>query len=86
MQKVECKTCNENFLGETKLRKHTCRIHVSNPAHNSLYMKNWYSPGECIRVFCELSKKEIGILRSKECRKEKSCPDLLQKMRMVLYI
>ena len=27
-------------------------------------------------MFCELSKKEIAILHSKECRKEKSCPDL----------
>ena len=47
-----------------------------NPAHNSLYMKNWYSPNECIRVFCESRKKEIAILHSKECRKVKSCPEL----------
>ena len=67
MHEVKCDKCNEKVGGEHKLKTHMCRIIVANPTIDSLYMKNWYLPNECIRVFCNEQKKQLAILHSKKC-------------------
>ena len=71
----KCDVCDERFAGSTKLKTHICRVHVTNPTYGSLCVKKWYINHECIRVFCEKSKKHIAWLHSKQCLKIKPCPD-----------
>ena len=80
MHEVKCDKCNEKFGGDLKFETHMCRIQVTNPTFNSIYMKNWYIQNECIQLFCNEDKKQIAILHSKECVNLKPCPDLPKKI------
>ena len=76
MHEVKCDKCNEKFGGENKFKTHMRRICVKNPTVDSLYMKNWFLPNECIRVFCNEQKEQLAILHSKQCEEENPCPDV----------
>ena len=69
VHQVECAHCKESFMGTCKFEKHICRIHVENPEYmdKDMYMKNWYSKNDCIRVFSRRQKKKIIIIHSGHC-------------------
>ena len=75
MYEVKCENCHDMFSGDKNLNKHICRIHLSNPSDNSLYMKNWYVNNECIWLFCSDKKEQIATLHSDQCLKSNPCPD-----------
>ena len=75
MHEVECKTCKVRFKSETKLMEHMCRLHIGNPSHKSLYMKDWFVKDQCIRVYDSGLEKEIALLHSTYCGKCKPCAD-----------
>ena len=48
-----CSHCNCSYAGDKKLKKHLCRIFVSNLScpEKGFYMKDWFERDKCIRVF-----------------------------------
>ena len=43
---VKCSGGSEKFAGDSKLKTHMCRQHISNPSSDQLYMKNWFVKDE----------------------------------------
>ena len=81
MHEIKCKTCNEKFAGESKLKSHMCRLHIGNPSNDTLYMKEWYIKNSCIRVFSNELKKQVALLHSRNCGDNDHCSDYPTNMR-----
>ena len=69
----QCKFCHENFEGKRKLETHMCRMHIQNPSFGDYYMKNWFVRDDCIRIFSDIQKIDIGMLHSEKCLKISRC-------------
>ena len=69
-----CTQCGKFFAGETKIKKHTCRIYLSNPSSDKgFYTKDWFERKKCIRVFDNNIEKEFAVLHSEDCIKKNIC-------------
>ena len=42
-------------------------MHIINPSFGDYYMKNWFARDDCIRIFSETQKVDIGMLHSEKC-------------------
>ena len=73
MHSTKCKFCNETFVGERKLKKHLCRLYIINPSFEDYYMKNWFVRDDCIRIFSDSQKVDIGMIHSEKCIESSHC-------------
>ena len=74
-----CQDCKFTFVGERKLKKHVCRIKISNPCSGSFYTKDWFEKDHCVRVFDNATKTEKYLLHCDHCLSTQACQELPEK-------
>ena len=71
-----CHDCKHTFAGEKRLKKHVCKIQISNPCSGRFYTKDWFVKDYCIRVFDKDSKEEVYLLHCDHCLSIDACKEL----------
>ena len=69
-----CPECCNIFRTYEKLKKHICKLEVTNPTFESYYTKSWVDGNGCNAVHCNKLGHEVIIMHVWRCAsRDKTC-------------